>query len=320
MTALSSHPIERWPALHLEDWHPTYETLHRMTQIVGKTRLHLAPFQNHYWHAALSLTTRGLTTGVMPFARGYVEVSFDFFDDLLEVRTDAGEWLQMRLEPKPVAAFYREYRILLADLGIDVHLVAKPNELVDATPFAHDMAHAAYDGDAVRRWFAMTLQADHALKRFRSAFRGKCSPSQFWWGGFDLGCTRYSGRPAPAYTGTVPNCPAYVMTESYSHECISAGFWPGSAGTPVSEPAFYAFVYPEPPGCSAATIGPDGASWHPELREWILPYEAVRHAGNPQGMIDQFLESTYEAAAGLAHWNVNALEARGAHVQRSARE
>ena len=300
-----------WPALALEEWLPTQATLHRWTQIVGKTRLGLAPFENHWWHCALYVTARGLTTSPMPYQRGVVEVEFDFYDHLVRARTSSGETKSLRLESTPVADFYKGYRAMLASLDIDVEMVPTPNEVSDATPFPADQAHATYDGDAVRRWWAALVQADRLLKRFRGEFAGKSSPSHFWWGSFDLACTRFSGRPAPAYAGAVPNCPSYVMREAYSHECISAGWWPGTAGSPVAEPAFYAYAYPMPAACAAAPIRPSAAYYHKDMGEWILPYDAVRAASDPDAMIMQFLESTYAAASALANWDVAALRSSG---------
>jgi hypothetical protein len=302
--ALSS---SEWPSLSLNEWLPTYGTLHRWTQIVGKTRLGLAPFENHWWHCALYVTARGLTTSPMPYRGGVVEIEFDFLDDLLIARTSSGDTQRLRLEDKSVADFYQEYRAMLAALGVNVRITPKPNEIADGTPFPADRAHATYDGDAARRCWHVLLQADRALKRFRTGFAGKCSPTHFWWGGFDIACTRFSGRPAPAYQGAVPNCPSYVMREAYSRECISAGWWPGTPGSPVAEPAFYAYAYPVPPGCDAAAIGPAAAFFHKDLGEWILPYEAVRSARRPEVMIGEFLERTYEAAAALSGWDVSSL-------------
>ena len=306
-----------WPALALEQWLPTQATLHRWTQIAGKTRLGLAPFENHWWHCALYVTARGLTTSPMPYQRGVVEVEFDFHDDLLRARTSGGETRSLRLESRPVADFYREYRAMLASLHVDVPMVPTPNEVPDATPFPDDHAHATYDGDAVRRWWAALVQADRLLKRFRGGFAGKCSPSHFWWGSFDVACTRFSGRPAPAYAAAVPNCPGYVMREAYSHECISAGWWPGTAGSPVAEPAFYAYAYPMPAGCATASIRPSAAYYHKDMGEWILPYDAVRAASEPDAMVTEFLESTYAAAATLANWDVAALRSSGGVSRRA---
>ena len=302
---------EPWPALPLADWLPTYATLHRWTQIVGKTRLGLAPFENHWWNCTLYVTTRGLTTSTMPYRSGggggVVEVEFDFLDDALLARTDGGETRSLRLENNSVADFYKKYRAMLADLGVQVRIVPRPNEVADATPFPDDRAHATYDGDAARRCWRSLVQADRLLKQFRGGFAGKCSPSHFWWGGFDLACTRFSGRQAPAYTGVIPNCPSYVMREAYSRECISAGWWPGSPDAPVKEPAFYAYAYPEPTGCNVAPIRPAAAYYHKDMREWILPYDAVRGARDPDAMVLEFLESTYATAASLGGWDVAAL-------------
>ncbi|MES2180199.1 MAG: DUF5996 family protein [Gemmatimonadota bacterium] len=299
--------MDSWPQLALDEWLPTCETLHRWTQIVGKTRLGLAPFQNHWWHSTLYVTARGLTTSPMPYRDGVIEIDFDFLDDALWARTSTSRSRSIRLEDKSVSAFYDEYLALLATLGVEVQISPTPNEIADGTPFPDDHAHATYDGDAARRWWRALVHADRLLKRFRGGFAGKSSPSHFWWGGFDLACTRFSGRPAPKHPGGIPNCPAYVMHEAYSHECISAGFWPGTAGSPVAEPAFYAYAYPEPPGCSSAPIRPHAALYHSELREWILPYAAVRSAEDPDALVTEFLESTYETAAAFGEWDVSAL-------------
>jgi len=300
------HPTH-WPELHLDDWSDTQATLHRMTQIVGKTRLALSPFENHWWHCALYVTVRGLGTSPMPFADGNLNVEFDFSKHLVVARTDDRTMRCMRLENKSVAEFYHEYCAMLHALGVDVRMHAAPNEIVDATPFADDTVHATYDADAAHRWWRALSSADRALKAFRSGFVGKCSPSHFWWGGFDLACTRFSGRPAPRYGGTIPNCPDYVMQEGYSHECISAGFWPGSLGTSVSDAAFYAYAYPEPTGCDLARIAPSSAYYDATMHEWILPYESVRTADDPFPLVAAFLESTYETAARLGAWDVAAL-------------
>ncbi|MGQ0643409.1 MAG: DUF5996 family protein [Gemmatimonadaceae bacterium] len=302
-----------WPALALEEWLPTYTTLHRWTQIVGKTRLGLAPFENHWWHCTLYVTAHGLTTSPMPYAGGLVEIEFDFLGDTLQLRTSRAATRSLRLEQKSVADFYGEFRAVLKALDIDVRITPTPNEIADATPFPVDREHASYDGDAARRCWRALVQADRALKSFRSGFGGKCSPSHFWWGGFDMACTRFSGRAAPPYQGAVPNCPPYVMQEAYSHECISAGWWPGTVGAPVAEPAFYAYAYPVPPGCAAATIHPAAAYYQEVMGLWILPYDAVREAQHPHAVILQFLESTYAAAAALSGWDTTALRSsRGA--------
>jgi hypothetical protein len=189
-----------------------------------------------------------------------------------------------------------------------VKIYPVPMEMADTMRFTEDKTHSTYDAGAAHRYWQILAQADRVLKEFRARFIGKSSPSHFWWGGFDIACTRFSGRPAPLFPGGVPNCPDWVMTEAYSHECISAGFWPGNVGGPVAEPAFYAYSYPVPAGCDVAPIRPEGASYHPLLREWIMPYERVRSAADPDGALLEFLQSTYEAAAELAGWDRASLE------------
>ncbi len=265
-----------WPALPLDGWQATYETLHLWTQMVGKTRLALSPMENHWWQVALYVTPRGLTTSPIPHGRRTFEVSFDFVDHLLIARTSDGDTRTLPLEARPVADFYRDYLALLRSLGLDVHIWPRPSEIDGAIPFPDDRVHAAYDPDAAQRCWRVMVQADRVMKRFRGRFLGKCSPVHFWWGAFDLACTRFSGRRAPRHPGGVPNLPDYVAVEGYSHECISAGWWPG--GGALAEPAFYAYAYPEPPGCPEARVRPAAAYYHSELHEWILPYEAVRTA------------------------------------------
>ena len=297
-----------WPSLGLDEWADTQSTLHRWTQIAGKTRLALAPMQNHWWQVVLYVTSRGLTTSPIPYNDGSFEVSFDFTDHKLIAETSDGDVATLPLAPRSVADFYAEYMSLLQSLGIAVKIYPVPMELADTLPFRQDRIHASYDPDAAHRCWRILAQADRALKKFRGRFVGKSSPSHFWWGAFDLACTRFSGRPAPQHPGGVPNCPDYVTREGYSHECISAGWWPGSPGGPVAEPAFYAYSYPEPPGCDIAPIGPGGAYYNAQLREWILPYEAVRAAPDPEQAMLEFFQTTYEAAADRAGWDRAALE------------
>lgn len=297
-----------WPHLPLQDWASTYATVHRWVQIVGKTRLALAPMQNHWWQTTLYLSARGLTTSPMPYRERELELEFDFVDHALIARASDGETRSLALVPQSVAAFYASYLSMLRSLDIDVRLRSVPNELADATPFDVDREHASYDADAVHRCWKILLQADRVLKEFRARFVGKSSPAHFWWGAFDIACTRFSGRTAPKHPGGVPNLPDYVAVEGYSHECISAGWWPGSIGGPVAEPAFYAYSYPMPPGCETAKVRPDACFYHQALREWILPYDAVRTASDPDAMLLEFLQSTYDAAADRAGWDRGTLE------------
>jgi hypothetical protein len=291
-----------WPALPLSEWQDTYATLHRWVQMVGKTRLALAPMQNHWWQVTLYLTSRGLGTSPMPIANGTLEIELDFLDHQLVARTSEGDVRSLPLVPRSVADFYDEYMSVLRTLGVVPRIHPVPVEIVDATPFLEDGEHASYDADAAHRCWRALLAADGILKEFRGRFLGKSSPSHFFWGAFDVACTRFSGRRAPPHPGGVPNCPDYVMLEAYSRECISAGWWPGSPGTAVEEPAFYAYSYPEPPGCADAPIRPADASYNATMREWILPYEAVRNAADPRAMVLEFLESTYEVAATRGDW------------------
>jgi hypothetical protein len=299
---------EVWPPLPLHEWQPTYETLHRWLQIVGKTRLALAPMQNHWWQVPLYVTSRGLGTSPMPHGTLDLEIEFDFVDHMLVARTSDGAIRTLPLQAQSVADFYLEYRSLLRSLGVDVAIHPVPVELAEVVPFSKDQAHASYDADAAQRCWRALLRADRVLKEFRGRFVGKCSPVHFWWGSFDLACTRFSGRPAPRHSGGIPNLPDYVTVEAYSHECISAGWWPGTPGAPVAEPAFYAYAYPEPPGCSTASIGPSGAYYHQGMREWILPYDVVRESADADASVLEFLQSTYVAAAELGGWDRAALE------------
>jgi len=300
---------EAWPALPLEAWEPTCDTLHLWAQIVGKTRLTLAPMQNHWWQVALYVTARGLGTSPVPCGDRTFEIEFDLLDHRLVVRTSEGRRATLPLEPQTVADFYRRYLDTLRSVGVPVELRhPKPNEVSNPIRFDADTTHASYDAGAAGRFHQALVQADRTLKLFRGRFLGKCSPVHFWWGSFDLACTRFNGRPAPPHPGGVPNLPDWATREAYSHECISAGWWPGNGGGPVREPAFYAYAYPEPPGCAQAAIRPVEASYHPVLREWILPYEAVRRSSSPDALVLDFVQSSYETAARLGGWDRAALE------------
>ncbi|HJR41453.1 MAG TPA: DUF5996 family protein [Gemmatimonadaceae bacterium] len=298
--------IEAWPALPLDVWRETYETLHMWTQIVGKTRLALSPMENHWWNVALYVTPRGLTTSAMPSGNRTASVDFDFIDHELVIRTSDGATRSLRLAPRSVADFYREYASALGELDLAVRMRPVPVEVEVATPFAEDTRHASYDAASARRFWRVLAQADRVMKRFRARFIGKSSPVHFFWGSFDHAATRYSGRAAPRHPGGAPNCPDYVMYEAYSHECSSCGFWPG--GGAVTEPMFYAYAYPEPDGFKDHPVRPEGAYYSDTLREFVLPYERVRSAASPDDALLDFLQSTYEAAAVRGGWNREALE------------
>jgi hypothetical protein len=295
-----------WPSLPFRDWEDTCRTLHLWTQIVGKTRLALAPMENHWWQVTLYLTARGLTTAAMPAGSRTMTVDFDFIAHRLEVRLSDGTSRSLALQPRSVADFHAQYLATLDDLAVRPRMWPVPVEMVEVIPFAEDRTHTEYDGDAANRWWRLAARADQVLKRFRGRFQGKASPVHFFWGSFDLAATRFSGRPAPTHPGGAPNCPDYVMVEAYSHECSSCGFWPG--GGEVAEPAFYAYAYPEPPGYAERRVGVDGARYSLDLREFILPGDALREAADPEAAVLEFLQSTYDAAAELGRWDRAALE------------
>jgi hypothetical protein len=271
------------------------------TQIVGKVKLELTPFLNEWWNVAFLVTARGLTTSTIPFGQGAFQVDFDLIDHRLAIHVSDGRSRSMPLEPRSVADFYFEFMSILESLGIQVKINTHPVEVEDGIPFEVDQVHAAYDPLYVNRWWRILLRVSVLLERYRTDFVGKSSPVQFWWGSFDLATTRFSGRLAPPR-----KWPARWMAMSGDHEQAEAGFWPGNARLP--EPAFVAYTFPEPPGCRTAPIRPEAAFFHPELAEFILPYEKVRAAANPDELILDFYRSTYEIGATLAGWDRAALE------------
>ncbi|GLZ11522.1 hypothetical protein Acsp04_17570 [Actinomadura sp. NBRC 104425] len=289
----------------MADWSETRDTLHMWTQIVGKIRLAHAPMVNHWWQAPLYVTPRGLSTSAVPCGHGAFDIEFDFLAHRLHVRTSDGGDRQVALEPKPVARFYTEVMRSLDELGVPTRIRARPNEVEPAIPFAEDERHASYDPHAAQLFWRQLLQAHRVISRFRSRFIGKVSPVHVFWGALDLACTRFSGRRAPRHPGGVPNCPDWVMVEGYSHELSSCGFWPGGA----EEGAFYAYAYPEPDGFADRPVGPDAAFYSRENGQFLLPYEAVATAADPDGALTEFLETTYAAAADLGGWDRAALEA-----------
>lgn len=296
-----------WPTLRLADWKDSLETLHMWTQIVGKTRLALAPMQNHWWQVALYISPRGLTTSAIPFGADVFSAEFDFIDHRLVLQTSDGATRALALAPRTVADFHAEYLDVLQSLGIECRFARpSPVEAPVSIPFAQDRQHASYDPDAAHRWWRILTSTNRVMDRFRSRFVGKASPAHFFWGSFDHATTRFSGRSAPTHPGGAPNCPDYVMQEAYSRECASCGVWPG--GGTYEEPAFYAYAWPEPAGYAQHPVTPTAARYDPELREFVLPYDAVRDAADPDATLLEFFQSTYEAAADLAHWDREALE------------
>jgi len=294
-----------WPELPLEKWKDTYNTLHMWTQIIGKIRLVLSPFVNHWWNTTFYVTPRGLTTSSIPFNNQYFQVDFDFIAHQMIIETTGGHTKTIALRPCSVAEFYKETLAALGSLGISVTIWTTPVEVNDRTPFEEDYKHSSYDTEYAQRFWRILVQASRIFTIFRSRFTGKASPVHFFWGAFDLAATRFSGRFAPPHPG-VPNCGRFVMVDAYSHELSSCGFWPG--GGPIDEPAFYAYAYPEPKGFKDFPIHPEGAFYQKEMSEFILPYDLVRTAKSPDDFLLSFLQSTYEAAAINAKWDRQALE------------
>jgi hypothetical protein len=304
---MSNRPVpDAWPALPYAPWRDSCETLQLWTQIIGKIRLARTPWLNHSWHVALYVTARGLTTSPIPDGARSFQIDFDFIDHVLRIAASGGEQRKLALTAQPVATFYDSVVTTLADLGIDVAINDMPNELPDPIRFGEDHVHAAYDPEAAHRFWQVLRQVDRVFAKFRTGFLGKSSPVHFFWGSFDLAVTRFSGRRAPRHPGGVPNLPDVVAQEAYSHEVSSAGFWPG--GGAIDYPAFYSYAYPEPAGFRTTRVKPDAASFSEALGEFILPYDAVRRAADPDTALLDFLQSTYEATADAAKWDRTALE------------
>ena len=299
-----------WLPFALADWQETQKALHLRTQIIGKTRLALAPMQNHWWQTTLYVTARGLGTSPIPYGSGTFEIDFDFIDDVLIARTSDARTGTLKLRAQSIASFYADYLTLLHSLDIEPELWPVPVEIANPVRFDDDDRPLPYDRDAVERCFRILLQVDRVLKEFRGEFLGKCSPSHFWWGSFDIACTRFSGRTAPTHPGGIPNLADFVTREAYSHECISTGWWPGTVDGGVQEPAFYAYAYPEPVGCSDAAVRPATARYDTTLHEWILPYAAVIAADDPAVLVHEFLQSTYDVASRLGKWRPDLVRGR----------
>jgi len=300
-------PPERWPELPYAAWKDTAETLHLWTQVVGKVRLTKTPWLNHSWHVALYVTARGLTTGPIPDGERSFQIDFDFIDHVMWVRASDGHYRQVMLRPMPVVEFYGETMAALEQIRVAVTINTMPCEIPYAIAFERDTQHASYDSEAVERFWRILLATNDVMARFRTGFLGKASPVHFFWGSFDLAVTRFSGRRAPRHPGGMPHVPNAVAVEAYSHEVSSAGFWPGGGG-PVDYPAFYSYAYPAPAGFAEARVKPEAAFFSKILGEFLLPYEAVRRAADPDAALMAFLQSTYDVAADLAKWDRAALE------------
>jgi hypothetical protein len=292
-----------WPELPLEEWQDTYHTLHMWTQIVGKIRLGLAPLQNHWWNAALYVNTRGLTTSPIPYNDHTFEIQFNFVHHRLELRTSDGAERAFPLAPKSVAAFYHELFAMLHAAGIDVQISPKPQEVPDPIALDKNETHASYDPEYAHRFCRILHSTERVFQEFRARFIGKASPVHFFWGSFDLACTRFNGRRAAARKGV-------ITSEAYSHECSSLGWWPG--GGDIKGPAFYAYMAPEPPGYGAQKVRPAAAFYRENLHEFLLMYDDVRRSNSPREEILEFAQSTYERGAKLAGWDLDSLERKSA--------
>lgn len=305
-----------WPILSYHDAKDTYQTWHLWTQIIGKIKLVKLPWINHSWHVTLVVTPTGLTTGSLPDVQQSFQIDFNLIHHQLHITTQNGQSRQFGLPGLSVAGFYQQVLAALGELGLEASINTVPNEMEEAIPFDQDTEHKTYIPQQAAAFHQALLLAQDLLTQFRAGFLGKCSPVHFFWGGFDLAVTRFSGRKAPRHPGGVPHLPDWVAQEAYSHEVSSCGFWPGNAAFPAA--AFYAYSYPEPPGYKDATVAPQGAYYHPELREFILPYELVQQSRDPEKAVLDFLHSTYGAAADLAHWDRENLEADNLEQQQKS--
>lgn len=304
ITDVGAASNDPWPQLTLSDWDETRGALQLWFQIVGKVRLALEPMVNHWWQVPLYVSSRGLTTSLMHVDGRGLEMEFNFVTHTLDVRSSDGGERQVPLRSGSVASFFDETMSALSDVGVALHVYDRPVEMETAVPFGEDDGYRAYEPEAAERFWRALLQAHRVMARFRGGFIGKASPVHFFWGAADLATTRFSGRPAPLHPGGVPNCPDWVQQLAYSHELSSCGFWPGGS----TEGSFYSYAYPQPVGFPEARVEPDAAYYDKDLGEFILPYAAVREADDPDGLLMQFFQSTYAAAADLAGWDRAALE------------
>ncbi|HEX7458192.1 MAG TPA: DUF5996 family protein [Ginsengibacter sp.] len=297
---------KEWPDLQYDKLKDTIATVQLWTQIVGKIRLAKMPWLNHSWHVTFTVSPQGLTTGGIDYDNGIFELTFDFINHHLLITTSEGGNETVSLYPRTVASFYKELFDKLKALNIDVKIYAKPNEIDPAIPFEEDEIHQSYDKEQINLFWKALLKIEPVFNKFRAGFSGKCSPVHFFWGGFDLAVTRFSGREAPKHPGGAPNIPLKVMQESYSHEVSSAGFWPGNEAFP--HPAFYSYAYPTPADFGTQQVQPNEAFYSKEMGEFFLLYDDVREAVFPEKMLMEFLQSTYDAAADTGNWDKRALE------------
>jgi hypothetical protein len=308
---MTSPPEARWPTLPTADWVDTLEALHLWTQVVGKIRMVHSPWLNHSWSVPLYVSSRGLTTSLVPYGGEGFELTFDLLDEQLQLTTSEGKARSIELSPKTVAAFYGEVMGAMKAVGMPTEIHPTPSEIADAIPFPDDTQHQSFNPDHARTLWRALLQAQRVMTRFRAGYWGKASPVHFFWGSFDLAVTRFSGKKAPPHDGGIPNFPDDVAREAYSHEVTSCGFWPGNRES--NTPIFYSYAYPTPQGFSAAKVAPERAFWLDALGEFALPYEAVATAEDPDATLLSFFETTHAAAADLMKWERNELECDHPH-------
>jgi hypothetical protein len=311
-----ANPDHPWPAIPLEEWQDTLDTLHLWAQVIGKIKLRRAPIANHWWNATLLLTSRGFTTGSIPARSRAFDLEMDFIDHRVVLATSDGGREAIEMRPRTVADFYRAVCTALDAHDLATPIRTLPAEIEGAIPFEQDESHRSYDGDAAQRFWRAVLQAHRVLSEFRARFAGKCSPVHFFWGSFDLAVTRFSGRRAPPPTRAMPGYPRWANAEAYSHECSSAGFWPGQG---LGHPSFYSYAYPEPDGFAAVRVSPEAAAYSENFGQFLLPYDAVRTAADPDAALLAFLQSTYDAAADHAKWPREELERPPGELERLER-
>jgi len=314
---MMSDPMAQWPDLPLQAWSETCDTLQLWTQIAGKIRIALTPLINHWWNATFFVTARGLAAPAIPYRGRSFDIDFDFIDHRFDIETSDGRGDGFKLEPMTVADFYARVIQALRRLEIDIKIRTMPCEIEGAVPFDSDSVHAQYAAAYAQKFWLALVQANRVMNEFRARFVGKASPVHFFWGSFDLAVTRFPGRIAPPPKGVTPHVASWVMAEAYSHEVSSCGFWPGNGG--YGRPAFYVYAYPEPDGYGDTKLHTAEAFYDKDLGQFILPYDAVRQAPDPDALLLEFLQETYAAAADLARWDRKALERGNAETAKATR-
>ncbi len=298
----------KWPEINFEESETTFQLLHQWTQMVGKVRLKLSPKKNHSWHVTLYPNSEGLTTGPIPYGPGLFEIKFDFNRHELKIKTSSGRQDKFALGGQTVASFYDQLMEKLDYLGIEVKIHNSPNEIPNAIPFPENTEKLPYHPAAAKNFWKALICMKRTFLEFGESFAGKCSPIHFFWGSFDLAYTRFSGRLAPKFEGELPNMPQDVMAEAYSHELFSVGFWPGNKEFP--EPSFYAYIYPNLEDFKKQKVEPKEAYWNDTLGEFMLSYDEVQKSTNGNKTLLEFLNSSYDAGAKVAGWDMEALEAK----------